>query len=148
MKQTRTILSLLITTVCVLSGCQFVTEEITADHCDFDMIESVGGIALGTACQTDDGAWFLPLRCDLSGCTTVTREPVMVNSGLAVREIHARIEKEALLLWIESCVYTEKSSTPQTDGILLEGVEPGRYKVEYLSADGRRDAIGTVVIGE
>lgn len=141
-----TVLLLLPPILCGLTGCQFVTEKVTAEHRDFDFIQSVGGIALGEARRLDDDSWFLPVRCDLSGCTAVTRTPVMVNSGLVVKEIHVQIEKGAVLLWIESCVYTETKCTPRTAGVVLDDVGPGKYRVEYLSGDGRRDAIGAVLI--
>ncbi len=72
----------------------------------------------------------------------------MVNSGLVVKEIHVRIEGEAILLWIESCVYTDDLRTPRTTGVVLNGLRPGRYTVQYSSKDGGRDEIGAVLVEE
>lgn len=132
--------------MCVTAGCQCITREATAERRDFDFIQSVGGIAVGEPRKEGERTWFLPVRCDLSGCTAVTCEPVLINSALAVKELHVRMEEDAVLLWIESCVYTDETRSPRTSGVRLDDIGPGRYTVLYLGEDGRRDEIGTVVI--
>jgi predicted RNase H-like HicB family nuclease len=65
-----------------VAGCETIISSAARSSRDWQFVQSVGGLALGTP-QRDDRGHVLPIRCDVSGTRTITVHPTAINSALA-----------------------------------------------------------------
>jgi hypothetical protein len=77
--------------IALASACDHDSAYVATPHvATWEFMQSVGGIAIGQPEKIDDSAWVLPIRCDVSGLTTVTREPKVMHSGVVVTRMLMR----------------------------------------------------------
>jgi hypothetical protein len=108
-------------------------------------MESVGGIAIGDAQRTSKGTVFLPVKCDISGLTNVTKKPHLVNSALVVDTISAKVLEREILISVNTGLAKSKLKST-CDGVDLGDVPAGRYDVFYFGSDREKHLIGTAIV--
>jgi hypothetical protein len=125
----------------------------TSTVADWEFIQSVGGIAVSVPTKNNDGSWTLPVACDVSGLTTITRKPTSLNSALVVTDTSARADgnKIHLMVVINSALRSKRTS--HCTAVNLGNMKRGEYIVVYgdpISFYGKPEAVrhqvGTVRI--
>lgn len=94
MKILLTIAALLIFSVTSHAG---VIGWFTSDERDWDFVQRTGGIRISEPIQRE-GKTFLPVEYDVSGLSTITRKPTLMNSGLTVRKIEAKRDQTEIII--------------------------------------------------
>jgi hypothetical protein len=142
-------LGLMLTPACDAGDGYIATSSVA----DWDFIQSAGGITVTAPIRHNDGSWKLPVSCDISGLTTITRKPTSLNSALVVTDTSARVDgnKIHLIVVINSALRSKKTS--HCTAVNLGHMKPGEYIVVYgdsMSFPGKPEAvthqIGTVRI--
>jgi hypothetical protein len=132
--------------IALASACDHDSAYVATPHvATWEFMQSVGGIAIGQPEKIDDSAWVLPIRCDVSGLTTVTREPKVMHSGVVVtRMLHEIRDGDiAISIVINTPMGTARSSA--CPSITLKKVAPGDYRVLYMEPNKATHALGTVI---
>jgi hypothetical protein len=125
----------------------------TSSVADWEFIQSVGGIAVGSPIKHNDGSWTLPVSCDVSGLTTITKKPTSLNSALVITDTFARVDGNKIHLTVVINSAQRSKKTAHCTAVNLGKMKPGEYIVVYgdsMSFPGEPDAvtykIGTVII--
>lgn len=125
-------------------ACSRENPILNAIHQDWSFIQKAGGIKIGELKALPGGEHFMPIVVDVSGKTTVTIEPVLLNSPLAIKSIQVEVKDNNILLWIQTCFGCIMYPSTTSDGITLRKLKPGIYKVKYLNNDGSTEDIRVV----
>lgn len=108
---------------------------------DWQFVQSVGGMAIGTPHRDDRKHVILPIRCSLVG-ETVTRHPATQYSGLAFDTPIVRVNSTNVFLTFRTTLPgTRDAQCPPAD---LGKIAGGDYAVFYRSPDGKREAVGSI----
>ena len=113
---------------------------------DWQFVQSVGGIALGTPTRDRRGYVLLPVRCDVSGTQTITRHPTTMNSVLVCEPPSLRIHSGTVFLTIRTSVASSRNSDSRCPVADLGALPGGAYSVIYRSPDGSQQPIGSIEI--
>ena len=113
-----------------------ITDIFTAKHADWNFIQDVGGLEVSEPEYISGEGWYLPVRCDVSGLQSITAKPKLVNSGLAVKEVKARVKDNRIQIWVVYCLVSNDSPSCISKGVFIKDIKEGSYKVEYLNNDG------------
>jgi hypothetical protein len=111
----------------------------------WEFMESVGGIAINTPIREADGTVTLPVKCDVSGLTTTTKKPTIMNSALVVTGIDKRIEKEQIYISVNTGMVS-KNATCICPSIDLGNIPSGDYQVYYQGSDRVKYTLGKVTV--
>lgn len=111
----------------------------------WDFMESVGGVAIGDANRTPKGTVFLPIKCDVSGLTNVTKKPNLMNSALVVDKISMKVHEREILISVDTGLAKSKSKCT-CEGVDLGDVPAGRYDVFYYGSDREKHLVGTAIV--
>ena len=111
---------------------------------DWQFVQTVGGLAIGTPHRDDRKHVILPIRCDISGTQTITIHPTTGYSGLAfdLPTVHVRSTN----VFITVCTVLpgkRDASCPPADLGKLAG---GDYSVFYSSPGGKREPLGSIKV--
>jgi len=106
-------------------------------------METVGGIAIGTPSRTPQGTVYLPVLCDVSGLTAITKKPASINSALVVTGIDSRIEGRNILITVGTGLPSE-TTTSNCTGVDLGDIPAGDYQVFYYNSENDRHLLGEV----
>ena len=109
----------------------------------WEFMESVGGVAIDNPTRKADGTVTLPVKCDVSGLTTITKKPTTMNSALVITGIDKKIEEKQILISVNTGL-ASKDSTCTCSGINLGNIPAGDYQVFYLGADRVKHPLGKV----
>jgi hypothetical protein len=110
---------------------------------DWQFVQSVGGMAIGTPHRDDRKHVILPIRCSVAG-ETVTRHPTTGYSGLAFDTPAVRVSSTNVFLTFRTTLPGKRDAQcPPADLGKLAG---GEYAVFYRSPDGAREPVGTIHI--
>jgi len=131
----------------IVLGCVAVlgtmSSPASAQSRDWAFVQSVGGLVVGEPSH-QNGAWYLPIRCNVSGIQATTTKPTSLHSALACSTV-ARLEDQAIVLTVVTRAPTSDASAACPPARL--GVVPkGRYKVFYSGSSAERILIGEVNI--
>ena len=113
---------------------------------DWQFVQSVGGIALGTPQRDGRGHILLPIRCDVSGTQTITVRPTAMNSALVCEPPIIRVRSSSVLLTVRTSIPSKRypsASCPDAD---LGPLTSGAYSVVYASPDGSQHPLGSIQI--
>lgn len=110
---------------------------------DWDFIQRTGGIRIAAPVRKE-GQTLLPVTYDVSGLTTVTHRPTLVNSGLAVRKIEARHSGEQILIRVVTQVFAQGAEVGPTHYADLSGIPAGKYQVWYETDGAGRTKLGEI----
>jgi hypothetical protein len=116
----------------------------TSRAVDWAFMQSVGGIKVGEQIGSGKGNRFLPLVCDVSGLTIVTRKPTAMNSGLVVAKILYQVNGRELRVSAAVNNPAGSARNSQCAGVTIEGAEKGTYKVLYIDPDNSVHSVGEV----
>ncbi len=108
---------------------------------DWQFVQSVGGMAIGTPHRDDRKHVILPIRCSLAG-ETVTRHPTTGYSGLAFDTPAVRVSSTNVFLTFRTRLPGKRDAQcPPAD---LGKITSGDYAVFYRSPDGTRESLGSI----
>jgi hypothetical protein len=123
--------------ILVTVSCSTIAGCVTSSHESWGFVEAVGGIKVGEPHSVSPNNWAVPIECDTSGCTAVTKEPTTVNSALVIKAVKKRVKQDHILIWVVTCLVTDRYKYAHwTNDIAIKGIQPGTYKVQYLNPDG------------
>ncbi len=111
----------------------------------WDFMESVGGISTGTPYRTSKGTVYLPINCDVSGLTEITRKPTSMNSAFVVDEVTTKVRQNEILISVETGL-AKKNSKCTCEGVDLGNIPAGPYEVLYYGSDRQKHKIGTALV--
>lgn len=111
----------------------------------WDFMESVGGISIGTPHRTEKGTTYLPINCDVSGLTEITKKPTLMNSAIVVGGVTAKVRKHEIFLSVDTGLAKSKSKST-CDGVELGDIPAGRYEVYYYGSDREKHKVGTAMV--
>ena len=135
---------LLFTILLIIS--QGVFSALLGEERDWEFIQSVGGISIGTP-KLENNNWVLPVLCNVSGLKEITVKPTMLNSGLVWADTEVRIRESIIYLSIETALAGMGGKSSKCGPAMLGKLKPGQYKVMYLSPNKSTNSIGEVKIG-
>ena len=129
----------------LLAGCVSPASMMTSRSQSWILIQSAGGLRVDDPVTQADGTIFLPVICNLSGLETITVQPTLVNSALAVKEITAGLRDDKIQIQVVTCAADNKHTSVST-GVNLGTPKKGTYRVEYLNPDGITVSIREIAI--
>lgn len=118
---------------------------ICSEPRDWAFIQSVGGIALGSA-SVSEGEWSLAVRANVSGVEKITVKPTILNSALICESITASVQGGTIYLTINSGLARDGYSASCPAAHLGQAKE-GSYQVFYKSSNGETQRLGEIVLG-
>jgi hypothetical protein len=111
---------------------------------DWQFVQSIGGLAIGTPHRDDRKHVILPVRCDISGTQTVTVHPTTGYSGLACDLPKVHVHSTNVFITVCTILPGKRdASCPPADLGKLAG---GDYSVFYSSPDGKREPLGSIKV--
>jgi hypothetical protein len=108
-------------------------------------MEDVSGVAIGQPIRNPQGSVYLPVRCDVSGLTEITKKPTTINSALSVKSIKTKVEKQAIYISVKSGLVS-KDETCMCSGVELGDIPAGKYEVYYYGPDRERHPLGIATV--
>ncbi len=114
---------------------------------DWSFVQSIGGIAMGQPLRQGVG-WSLPLRCDVSGRTTISWPPTMIHSGLAYAGITVEIVGADIYITLNTRVVDSGKPTTDCSIIALGNIPAGNYTVYYRSPDKSAVVLGAIRVSK
>lgn len=144
---------LFLSAVCVsmlfwLTSCEAIIASALRGSHDWQMVQSVGGLALGEIYRDKSGTAVLPIRCNVSGVERVTIEPTTVNSGLVGEPPLVRVRGSTIYITLRTTVATSRNGSPACPPARLGKLPAGRYSVVYLDPHGPQHPLGSVQVPE
>lgn len=124
-------------------ACAGVSDWIYGRSWEF--MASVGGVAVDEPIRNPDGSVTLPVKCDVSGLTTITKKPTMINSALVVTGIDKDVEERQILISVHTGL-ASKNTTSVCSAVGLGNIPPGEYQVYYYGSDRKKHPIGKVAV--
>ena len=118
---------------------------LTSDARDWDFVRKTGGIRISQPVLID-GKRLLPVEYDVSGLTTVTEKPTLMNSGLAVRKIEIRQDGAQIVIRVVTQAVEKGALTGPGHYADLTGIPAGSYRVYYENAGDAAKDLGTIEI--
>ncbi len=110
----------------------------------WDFMQSVGGISIGDPFR-EDGMWYLPVLCDVSGTRKVTVGPTRMNSSLAAPDVRIQVKGSAVYVTVVTTMVSHNQSS-LCKPASLGNLPAGTYSVFYRDPDGTRHKLGKVSI--
>lgn len=130
----------------VAVGCTSLVSVAFRSACDWQFVQSVGGIALGTPQRDDRGHVLLPIRCNVSGFQTITVRPTTINSGIVCEPPLVRVRSSTVFLTIRTTIPSKRNPNARCPAADLGALAAGEYSVIYHSPDGSQHPLGSIQI--
>ena len=118
----------------------------TSQVASWEFIQSVGGIRVGKPEKNTNGGWVLPVVCDVSGLTTVTHKPAIMNSGLVVTRMLHQVSDREIHISVVLNTPLSTSRTSRCTEITLSGINSGEYRVFYEEQNKSTHALAVITI--
>ena len=134
-----------IAVIFVAVGCTSIVASTTRSSRDWQFVQSVGGIAVGTPTRDSRGHVLLPIRCDVSGVNSITTKPSTMNSALVCVAPSTRVRNSTVYLTIRTSLPAEAYDCrcPTAD---LGAIAPGEYSVIYRSPRGDEHSLDSIEV--
>jgi hypothetical protein len=113
----------------------------------WEFMESVGGVAVDTPSKNSLGAVYLPVICDVSGLTTITKKPTQISSVLVVTKINKKVEDKQIRISVDTGLASNNNSCV-CSGVDLGDIPSGDYQVFYYGSDREDHLLGKVTVPE
>jgi hypothetical protein len=136
--------TLLLTILLLISQNAF--SALLGQERNWEFIQSAGGISIGVP-KIENNKWVLPVLCNVAGLKEITVKPTMLNSGLVWADTEVRIKEGTIYLSMETVLVGMGGKSSDCGPAKLGKLEPGKYKVMYLSPDKSTNSIGEVEVG-
>jgi hypothetical protein len=128
-------------------GCSsYIIPALTRSSRDWQSIQSVGGIALGSPVRNHDGHVLLPIHCDVSGTQAITTQPKVINSGSVCIRPKVRVKASTIFITIRTSLAGPPNLDSRCPVADLGDIPPGVYRVVYLNPDGSQHAMGSTQV--
>jgi hypothetical protein len=127
----------------LMTGCGTFVSNVANQRCDYRTIESWGGIAVGRPRLDTREHVIVPIRCDVSGTSTITCRPTRIESALACAKPDVSVSGDTIRLTIRTCIAGGGLSA-QCPEIDLGRIRDGTYLVVYRDPGGHEHPIGAV----
>lgn len=108
-------------------------------------MEAVGGVTIGAPSRNPQGSVYLPVRCDVSGLTEITKKPTTINSALSVKSIDKKIEYEKIIISVKTGLVSKNETSICTVADLGD-IPAGNYEVFYQGSDREMHPLGSVIV--
>jgi hypothetical protein len=118
---------------------------LTSDARDWDFVQKTGEIRISKPIQRE-GKTVLPVYYDVSGFTTVTRKPTLVNSGLTVRKIEVKKDGARITIRVVTQVAEKGTLAGPVHYADLDDFSSGKYQVYYETAGDAENYLGEIEI--
>ena len=141
----KALISLAVLPLC-LAGCSYFLSSATRESKNWDFVQSVGGLKLGAPCRNPEGHVLLPITCDVFGTKKITKQPTTMNSALACDTPSVHVQGHSIGITVRTTIVTDLNRSADCPPADLGVIEPGAYEVWYLSPNGIRKNLGTIVI--
>lgn len=142
MKIFLTIAALLISIATVHAS---VIGWLTSDAQDWDFIQKTGGLRISNPIEKDEKT-VLPVEYDVSGLTTVTQKPTLINSGMTVRKIELKRNGSQIIIRVVTQVAEKGTYAGPIHYADLDGLPQGKYRVYYGTAGDAGKNLGEIEI--
>lgn len=110
---------------------------------DWGFIQSIGGLAYSSPVYRNS-AWYLPIRCNVSGAEAITTKPTAFHGTLACTTA-VQVEGRAIVLTVMT--HGESGDAfADCPPVRLGNLEKGRYAVFYSGSASERVEIGEAYI--
>jgi hypothetical protein len=130
----------------VLGSCSYWASSATRSTRNWEFIQSVGGISVGTPQRDAGGNVSLPINCDVSGIRAITVNPTTSNSGLVCEEPRVRVQEQSVYITICTSISSERNPSAQCPDADLGHLAPGRYAVFYGVPPDVAHSLGVVEV--
>jgi len=107
-------------------------------------MEAVGGVAIGQPSRKPQSV-YLPVRCDVSGLSEITKKPTTINSTLSVKSIKTKIDEQKIYISIKTGLVS-KDETCMCSDIDLGDIPAGNYEVIYYGSGREQHSLGSVIV--
>lgn len=124
-------------------GCDTVISRATIQRCDYQTIQSFGGIAVGRPRLDSRKHVIVPIHCDVSGTSTITCRPTRFESTLACAKPDVSVKGDTIRITVRTCIVGGDLSSKCPD-IDLGRLRNDTYLVVYRDPDGHEHPIGAV----
>lgn len=114
-------------------------------YASWDFMQAVGGIKVESNAKKKGRSIYLPITCDVSGLSAITKKPTTMNSGISVYKIKTKVENNQILVTIILGPIGITNATPMCQSEKLKNFSPGKYDVFYYYA-GKKYFIGNTII--
>jgi hypothetical protein len=119
---------------------------LTASSRMWPFIQQTGGIKIAEP-VIKHGRLVLPVEYDAAGQKAITCQPTLVNSGLVVRSVQARLKaNHQIVIWVVTQVVEKDTLTGWLHYAELKGIPPGTYEVYYADAGDPEKFLGKVAV--
>jgi hypothetical protein len=118
---------------------------LTSDACDWGFVQKTGGIRISNPIKKD-GKTVLPVEYDVSGLTTVTRKPTLMNSGLTVRKICLKRDGAQIIVRVVTQVAEKGTHAGHVQYADLDDFPPGKFRVYYETTGDAEKNLGEIEI--
>jgi hypothetical protein len=109
---------------------------------DWQFVQSVGGLTIGTSHRDSRKHVILPVQCDVSGTQTITVRPTALNSGFGCDSPAVRIRSTNVSITLRTTLTGKGSALcPSAD---LGRIADGDYAVFYRDPDGKQHPLGNI----
>jgi hypothetical protein len=124
-------------------GCSsYIVPAVTRSSRDWQSIQSVGGIALGSPVRNSNGHVLLPIHCDVSGLQAITTRPTGLDSGSVCIRPKVRVKASTIFITIRTTLAGHPDFDSRCPAADLGVLSPGVYSVVYLNPDGSHHEMG------
>ena len=130
----------------VVSSCSHLMSSAARSTRDWQFVQSVGGIAVGTPQRGANGQVLLPVNCDVSGLRAVTASPSAINSGIACEAPAVVVRGRSVYIAVVTSLPSEKVGSARCPDANLGTLAPGRYAVFYGSAEDTAHPLGSIEV--
>jgi len=128
------------------SACSHVLSYAARESKDWEFVQSVGGLKLGSPYRDSKGHVLLPIICDVSGTKKITKQPTTLNSALACDTPSVIKRRCTILIAVRTTIASELHPNAACSPADLGVIQPGTYFVDYLGPKGARNNLGSIVI--
>jgi hypothetical protein len=127
----------------LVASCSSLMSMAAYSSRDWEFIQSVGGIAVGSPWRDDGGYVFLPIDCDVSGLRAITVKPTLINSALVCEAPRVRVRERSVFILICTSLPSGRHDSQCPDGELGK-LSPGTYDAFYGSPGDFEHPLGSI----
>lgn len=109
-------------------------------------VTAAGGMAVDGVSRDEAGNLLLNVRCDISGVRQITTLPTVLNSKVAINELSASLNGNAIELRMQLRKTRFSTKDSKCTPVPLPNLGPGSYNVLFLGPDDQRQTLGQVEV--
>jgi hypothetical protein len=126
-----------------MAGCDSFISFAVRSSLDWNAIQAAGGILIEPPLRLN-GHVRLPIRCDVSGCHTITVRPTSVSSFPVCERPRVRVRERKVFITVRRGIANPRNHNPWCPDADLGAIPAGDYSVIYLSPDGSQRPLSEI----